>query len=309
MKLKPLTVLLPCVSGLLLIGACKSTTSESSDGDEKGTGKENAAPVDPMKAAHVLYSPDYEFPVGSVLTSIDTMQMANSKVMMTMGGRDIEGSSDRSGTKKTVTTITGENTVEVSFVEEKSEGSMTVMGQKRQQPAESGVLVGKTIIFTKKDGKWDGAFKNAEATEEQKKKLAKKVKSRNNPDEAAILGETPRKVGDSWDVDVSKLSSFGEGDAPPKGTFKVTFKGIEEYQGLSCAVLVADIDVTGTSDDGMSIRLKGISTVHHSLKYRSSLQNKLEGTMTISGKVQDGAIDLKMEGPTTMHDKIQLKLP
>lgn len=310
MKLKPLTVLLPCVSGLLLIGACKSTTSESSDGGQKeAEDKENVAPVDPMKAAHVFYSPDNKLPVGSILTSIHTMQMMDSKVLMTMGGRDIEGTSDRSGSRKTVTKITGENTIEVEFVEDKSGGSMTVMGQKRQQPAEEGALVGKTIVYTKKDGKWEGAFKNPEATEEQKKKLAEKIKSRNNPDEAAILGETPRKVGDSWDVDVSKLSSFGEGGVAPKGTFRVTFKGIEEYQGLSCAVLVADVDVTGESEEGMTIRLKGKSTVYQSLKYLGPLQNKLEGTMTISGKVQDGAIDLKMEGPTTMHDKIQLKLP
>ena len=305
MKIKPYLTSLSRVSCAVLIGASLGHHSANAQAVKE-------KPVDPalLKQAHVLYSPDNKLPAGSIFTSVDTMDMKNSKLVLVMGGQNIEGTTAMNGLKKNITTITGVDSVEVKYVEDKMQQKMTVNGQQQNQPARIGKLVGKTITYKKQDGKWSGKFKgDAETTKEQNEQLARRTKNRNNPEELHILGTQPRKVGDTWDVDVSKLTSFGGGDVPPKGTFKITFKTIKNYQGHACAVLEADVDLTGKDKEGMTMNIKRKNTVYHSLKYMLTLQNKLDGSMTVSGAIQGGAGNVKVEGAAAFLDRTELKLP
>jgi len=152
------------------------------------------------------------------------------------------------------------------------------------------------------DGKWSGKLKEGEADEEEKKKIVKLAKKFDGEaNDAQIYGTKPRKVGDSWDVDPSKLDSFGGDTEDLKGTFKVTFKAVEKFQGEDCAVLVANFDVTGSTGKGEAkLTMKGKANIHRSLKHLVDLQNKMEGTVKMTGGVEGTGATMTMNGPMLM---------
>mgnify|MGYP000141469202 FL=1 len=262
-------------------------------------------------AEHVLYDAS-KFPAkGTVITETETMAMTECAMVMEMQGQKMNGSMTRNGEAIKVATIDSDTQITVVVQKDSSVGSVTMMGQQQPAKEEKEPLHGQTVILTKAEGKWTGKLKEGEATEKQQKKIDKLVKKYNGEsDDKHIYGTTPRKVGDSWDVDPSKVSSFGNGDQKLAGTYKVTFKGIEKFQGDDCAVLVADIDVTGATGDGdMKMNVKGQFRVLRSLKHLIDLEKKMQGKMKMNGTINKGAGTMGITGPMTATEKAEVKLP
>jgi len=264
-----------------------------------------------VAAEHVLYDVA-KFPSkGTVITENETMGLNNCAIVMEMQGQKVNGSMSRNGEKIRVVTFDSDTQITVEVKKNSSSGGMTMMGQKQPIKEELEPLHGQTVILTKADGTWTGKLKEGEATDEQKKRIAKIAKNYNGAgNDAQIYGKTPRKIGDTWNVDPSKIDSFGADGEDLEGTFKVTFKGIEKFQGEDCAVLVADIDVTGPTGDGdAKMNLKGKARILRSLKNLVDLENKMEGKMKMSGTINQGAGTMKMEGPMIMSAKTLVKAP
>lgn len=257
-----------------------------------------------------LYKAGQLFPNGTVLSSKNQMSMKDATVNMVMQEQKINGTMTRTGAKEIVKTINSAEKVTVKVIKNESQGTMTLNGKAMPQPKETEGLHGKTAVFTLADGKWVGMLVDGEADEAAKKAIKEREDNMNDPDDAVIMGTDLRKVGDQWEVDPTKLSTFAGSDTQKlTGTFKMTFQSIEEYKGMQCAILVADIDVTGKTDEGQDLNLKGKVTVKHSLKYCTSLAFSLDGQFNLKGQLKGGAGEMTVNGPMKMEKVTTVKLP
>jgi len=308
MKLKP-SIALVAISGLCALTACKKSPSES--GSTSSAGGDSTSAVDPKTAEHVLFDSSKMLPPGSVIIDTEEMEMKDCKLTMEMQGKVMEGAMTNVGSKDRIFTFNSEEKVTVVIKNDSSEGSMVMNGEAQAQPRKNDALHDKTVILTKKDGRWSGQLESGEANEDQQKgidKLAENLNGESDP--RHIYGTTPRKVGDTWDVDTAKLSSLTKGAGKAEGTFKMTFDGIEEYQGHECAVLTADVDVTAPTGDGdMVMKMKGKFKIRRSLKHLVDLDNQMEGVVNMTGTINQGAGKMAIEGPMTLSQKSELKLP
>lgn len=237
--------------------------------------------------------------------------MDNCAVTVETQGQKGNGTIKRTGQEITVTTFDSDTQITVEIKKDLSKGRVTMMGKKVPEKEDKEPLHGRVVILTQTEGVWTGKLKEGEATAEQQKKIDKMADQYNGKDDnAQIYGSTPRQVGDSWNVDPSKLSSFGDDIEKLEGTFKVTFEAIENVKGEDCAVLIADIDVKGAMEGGngtMSIKAK--ARVLRSLKNRVDLENKMEGALTMENTINQGTGTMKIAGPMISLSKTEVKVP
>lgn len=304
MKLKIFSSIVS-LAGICLVTSCKDST-KTSTGDSNG----GSAAVAPVDAGYILYSSTLP-PVGFVKIETETMSMKDMTMKMDMQGKQINGTMNRTMEKIKTTTVDNASQVTVLISKDESEGSMVMNGNPMPQPKETGDLVSAAVILTKGvDGKWISKLKEGEATPDQRKELDRMAGGKNDPDERHILGTEPRKVGDTWDVDVKKLSSFAGPDSRDlDGTFKIKFESIEEHEGQKCAVLVADVNINGKTEDGMTINMTGTLKVLQSLEYHTAMSMSMNGMMTLNGELQGGAGTMKVEGPMKVESRTTFKLP
>ncbi|WP_435894300.1 hypothetical protein [Oceaniferula spumae] len=305
------SIALVAFGGLFVLASCKeSTTSNTGSSAESEKGKSTAA-VDPEVAGYLLFDSSKTLPVGTVRTETEVMTMKDCKLTMEMQGQKMDGSMTRVGEKVSVYTVDSDDKITMKVEKSASEGSMVMMGQQQNQPKELDELHEKTVVFTKTDGVWTGKLDGGEATEKQQEKIEKIAKKINGDgDSKHIYGTERRKVGDSWDADTSKITSFGDDGQKLSGTFKVTFEGVETFKDQKCAVLVADVDLTSPTGEGdMVMKVKGKFRIHRSLEHLVDLENEMEGTVTMNGTINQGAGKMTVEGPMTMSEKTELKLP
>jgi len=181
------------------------------------------------------------------------------------------------------------------------EARMVVMEQEQPSPDKADPLQGVPVILEEKDGKWEAALEEGEATAEQKTALAEVANTANENDDLALYGEAARKPGDKWEVDLSKLPGFG-GAKDLKGSFVVEFVEVKDVQGTPCAVLKSTVDLSGTKageGPALNIKMKGEAVVHRSLADLVDLESTMTGTMGMEGEAAPG-MKMKIDGPVTM---------
>lgn len=310
MKLHPKLLITASLGGVILLGACKESTkkdSTGSSGSSSGGESSASATKDPATDGYVLYSEESKLPDGAIVIETKSMKMKDGTLLIDMGAQKIEGSSSMHSNKKEITTYVSKDERKLQIVEDHLDQVMKIQGREMKQPRKSEKLVGKTLLLSKKDGKWSAALDGGGSSAGMESEISKEAKKTNSPDDKYIAGTTPRKVGDTWEVDVTKLSSFQEGDSPATGTFKVTFKGIEEHDGHKCAVLVTDMDINSEHGKGMNMNLKGTMTTYRSLKHLINLKSTGNATMTMKGDIPNGKMN--MEGPMEINETREIKLP
>ena len=266
--------------------------------------------VNQAAAEHVLYKK--QLPAkGTIYIETKTVSMNNCAVTLETQGQKGNGTITRAGQRIAVTTFDSDTQITVEIKKDSSKGRAPMIGKRMPEKEDKEPLHGKLVILTQTEGVWTGKLKEGEATAEQQKKIDKMADQYNGKDDnAQIYGSISRQVGDSWDVDPSKLSSFGDDAKKLEGTFKVTFKGIENVKGEDCAVLIADIDVKGATEaknGTMSIKAK--ARILRSLKNRVDLENKIEGELTMENTLNQGTGTMKIAGPMVSLSKTEVKVP
>ena len=148
-------------------------------------------------------------------------------------------------------------------------------------------------------GTWTATLETGAPTAAQQQAL-EKVAAEFGGEGYTLYGDTPRKPGDRWEVDASKLGEFG-GLESLAGTFRVEFIEVKEFKGTPCAVLEMKIEISGLatrerSIKPMSMKLKGNAVVHRSLEDLVDLEQLLEGEATIEGEPAPG-MSMWTKGP------------
>ena len=104
--------------------------------------------------------------------------------------------------------------------------------------------------------------------------------------------------------------NFGDAENV-SGTYSVEFVSVEDFQGMSCAVLKANFEIRGkTGGDGnsapMDLHFKGQAVSRRSIADMQDIGVEVDGTMTISGSPTP-EVELEVKGPTRMVQKITLE--
>jgi hypothetical protein len=270
-----------CTAGLMLsLGAVRAQSAEAD--------------------THILATKSDTAIVGCKFTTETVSVMEGGTCTFTSEEGEIEGK----GTFKNKEAITLECLSPTRFrrVQTTMEGHthLEILGETVDQPGEVGVMTGVPVILEKQaDGStYTATLEKGEATAEQRKELEQIAKQAASRDDLTMYGEQPRKPGDKWDVDVTKLSDFADG-SNLRGKMTVEFVEVKEFAGVRCAVLKNTFDLSGTiKDDGSGegkMTLKGEELLHRSLVDRVNLDSKSEGRMTISTKADD--MPMKLDSP------------
>jgi hypothetical protein len=286
----------------LLLSACDS---------KKDSGKAATAEEAKKADTHVLASKDIKFPAkGTTHTKESTTEIKDSKLGIEAAGQKMEGSMKRNETSVETWAYLGDNKARRTLESKTTSGAMTIAGQDQPMPEEKDALVGVPVLIEVKDGKTVATLESGTATAEQTKALEKLGESKADGD-FAMYGDTPRKVGDKWNVEPKNLSGFGEAK-DLTGTFNIEFVEIKDYQGVPCAVLKSTFDVKGSTDSSggddakMSIKLKGEALSYRSLAEKTDLDVKITSSMTMDGSPAEG-VSMHMEGPFGMNQKTTIK--
>ena len=171
-------------------------------------------------------------------------------------------------------------------------------------PEESDPLQGLPVIVEYKDGGWTAVLEAGEPDPAQKTALAEMVDELKTDPDVAVYGETPRKPGERWNVDLKTVAQFA-GVKSPTGSLAVEFVEVKEIGGINCAVLKTSFDLQGDSitkdkELGMKKKLKGEATIQRSLADFADMEMKAACKFTGEGEISAGAT-MKIEGPLSVE--------
>ncbi|BCU76577.1 hypothetical protein [Luteolibacter sp. LG18] len=237
---------------------------------------------------------------GTKLIHSRLMAMKKGTVKVKVGDQALQGTCEMIETEtEHVEHVSAEKIKRLLTAAEKSE-KMTMNGQERPHEAEPNPLLNVPVTLSKADGEWTATIDGGkEPTAAQEKELSRKEKAMRKDEDVDMYGTVPRKVGDSWEVDASKALPFSEDEKDTQGTLKLTFKAVEEFQGKKCARLEGAMEMTGKTNQGQNITMKGNVIVFRSIEDREDLKVTITGTMGMSGEIPNGS--MSMDGDLTME--------
>jgi hypothetical protein len=195
-----------------------------------------------------------------------------------------------------------------SFIEvfhEKGSKVFTVyMNGKQETEEEASPLQGVTVLRRRNADGWTETIKGNSPTPEQGKLLDKKARNVPSlyPDRELIVGET-------WTVSAEALKRlFGDDMLSLDGKMHCTFVRIEELEGHRCAVILVELDATGTGLDQNNNEVKVTMSMHgttyRSLKRLVDLKSVMRGNMKWEGKTVDQGqtISMTIIGPAVIEE-------
>lgn len=244
------------------------------------------------------------------ITTSAEFEMDGAEMTLTMAGNEIKGSMSNE-TKTTETTQrVSENTLRHVIVSEVEKGTIVMNGQEQPTPQKTNPLIGLPVIVKVEDGEVTAALEEGVATPEQEAAMDELIAKFENNEDLVMYGDSPRQVGDRWDVDPSMLTNFS-GATGLSGTFTTQLKSVEEIDGVKCAMLECVFDLSGktmTSGDEpqMEISIAGRADVIRSIEDLIDLDAKMTAEMLVQGEPAPG-MSMEVKGQAVMHQVNELE--
>lgn len=252
-------------------------------------------------------------PVGTIHSKEMNMTMVDAVVNLTAAGQVMAGSMSRSDKGEETMEVLSPVKIRRILKSKTGEGKMSVAGQEQPIPSTPDALLGVAVIVEKDGEKWTASLEGTDKpTPEQEAALKKVTKEFGNEADLGMYGDTPRKPGDKWKVDPSKIGFSGGTDM--KGDYTVEFIGMKEFQGVQCAELKATFDFSGKTEEeqegapSMGMNLKGEVTSHRSIKDMVDLDVNMNSTTTITGSPAP-QVTMEIKGPMKMVQTVSVKRP
>ena len=237
---------------------------------------------------YILDKKGFINPVGTVYETAEAL--ASEDFILKIAGPQnqemmINGVMKMNNSRKT--TILSEKSYEVTLLSHEENNKMTMNGQALPNPpATPQPLLKIPIIYSFENDTWSAKAKEGEFTELQQEEVDEKVSSLNKPH--SPYSYEAKKIGDTWETDISKSTGFfaSASSNNTTGSVKMKFLGIEDYAGHQCAKLEATFSITGKGDKGIvDISMKGSAIIHRSLTHFIDLSVKAK------------ALEMGMESP------------
>ncbi|WP_035613673.1 hypothetical protein [Haloferula sp. BvORR071] len=256
---------------------------------------------------YVLAAKESKLPAKGVThTDENSAEMKDAKMSIDASGKKMEGTMNRSEKSVDTWVYVADNKARRTLTSKASTNAMTMNGANRPVPGDKDPLVGVPVIVEYKDGTYVVTLEAGTATPEQSVALEKLSGSLKRDSQFAMYGDTPRKVGDKWNVDPKNVGGFGDMQ-DLSGTFTMELVEIKEFQGVPCAVLKSQVDIKGSSAEGgpgqkTRIQVKGEAICHRSLADKTDLEVKTTSIMTMDGSPAP-QVTMHVEGPFNMTQK------
>jgi len=277
------------LSGLLVMGSVMAS-------EMTGMLTTNKTPV--AEKSYVLYKSAQPLPASAIFKTEQTYNM-RLKFKVKAGDKLMEGSMVMSQIEKKKKEVMSADSFREHIIKAVETAEMTMAGRAQPKATKVKPLNGKTVLYKKReDGKWTVKLQGSDPTEKQKEEIQKLLTKINDPMEKDIVGTKPRKVGDTWEVDASKVKGFlSEDSKDVKGKFKATFVKIEPYRGEKCAVINYHFNIKGTQKDGSVMSMKADVVEYRSLKWTVAVKFSLKGEMSM----ENPAVGMTGSGPISME--------
>lgn len=263
-------------------------------------------------------------PAGLKLEETAKFDLNNMQMTLDMGPQKQTITMDVSVDRKIETEITDATDRDVTGVlvtidKQTSDMSMNAGGQNQKQQEKS-KLVGKTLKGTKsEDGTWTFEAARGSLNDEEKAELDQ-LDGFDQFDE--LLPEEAVEVGHTWSTKGAELEellkSMGgqgvEGIKSVKGEAKGKFVKIEQVDGVDCAVIEVDLDLTADAEfQGQAAEIKIDASLEFTrrLDYGINLDSDTSGKLSIEANVNEGGqkMSMKMAGPIKMQSKTKVTEP
>lgn len=245
---------------------------------------------------------------GTTIHETKKMVMNKAEVNIQMQGQEIKGTATSARTEENKLEFLANHQIRETEIRSEDKNTMMINGQESPSPSMPSPMLNVPVLLKKAEDKWIATLESgAEPNPLQKIKLAARAKEQNRDPDLLVYGSTPRKVGESWTVDAADVF-FGEDAEGGKGELKLTFKGVESYEGKQCARLEGPAKFSGKSTrDGaeQAMTFDGNIVVLRSLDDMVDLQRNFNGRMTMKmGLPGDGT--LQMNGDITMEENARI---
>ncbi|MFD0893241.1 hypothetical protein KBB96_17610 [Luteolibacter ambystomatis] len=228
------------------------------------------------------------------------MAMKNGVLKVKAGEQNMDGTCSISESESETIEYKAADKVKRTVTAGEKSQKMTMNGQEMPDEPRAHALLKVPVILTKEDGEWSAELEDGkEPTDEQQTELEKKEKDQDKSSDAEMYGTEARKVGETWTVDAADLP-FAKQEEDTKGSLKITFKGVEDCGGKKCARLEGPMELTGKTDQGQKLSLKGDVVIFRSLEDHMDMKVDFTGKMEMSGDIPNGS--MSMSGEMTMSE-------
>jgi|GEM_PF-1227122 len=298
-------VTLAMIGAAFFLSSCQRPGAESAEQlDDK-----NSVDRHLFDELHVLCSGDWLLPNGAKLWVEETRTIADASVNIQIRDQVARGVMTREYEHAYLCRFINETHVRVEFQTDEVSSQAIISGKPSPQPDQEGALHEQVILFARSGDGWQGELEAEQATPDQVSRIDIIADELNAYNDMLILGGAPREVGETWEIDPSKLNSYAGALKQMEGTFKVFFKTIVKYQGYHCAEIELAFNLAGVDPDGMEMRLAGKSVVLHSLDYQIPLSMEMMGEVTMVDTIQNGLGKMRTKGPIKIKRESTLTLP
>jgi hypothetical protein len=246
-------------------------------------------------------------PAGTTVTSTESEE-SNSSVTMKAAGHEATGTINQKVVNTEVVTILAADRYRQEIKDSKTTAEIVFNGKQVSQPAPAVPLLNVPVIFAQKDGKWQPSSESGQPFTEAQQAAVQKLGTSDLWDvDVAIYGITPRKPGEKWQIDATKVRSFG-GLTNMTGTFTGEFLKADKSGDTVIATIKLVFDLTGANDTTHKGHIKGEAMIERSVPDAVDLEAKLTGQMDLTGEVSPGA-EMTISGPMTVVRTITVKKP
>ena len=296
-------IFLTALGLIFLLSTCGDKPSASNKGESDGVAQ------DLHDVPHILSSQDWLIPAGATASTKETRLILNASIDANLRDQKISGLMTKEFKRAYVSDYISDTSIRTEFKKDEITGRAIVNGRPAPQPNEKGPLHGQMMMFTKSDGSWQGSIEAREASPDQLSRieeLARQIAGFNNK---VILGRSPRKLGDTWEIDPAKLNAYAGGLEEMNGTFKVFFRSLVKHQGYDCAEILTNFHLVGRELQGKEMQLTGKTIMLQSLDYQIPLRMEMKGELMMSNPVMDGLGNMRTKGPIELTRETTFVLP
>ena len=271
--------------------------------------KKDAVAEQLFKQPHILYSRDCLVPAGATVATKEVRNLSNATLEMSIQGQTIKGIMAKRYEHAYTASYLSDSSMRLQYQEDKVSGRAIVNGKPAPQPNESLSLHKKTIIFNRAGDSWSGTLEDGVPTTDQKKRIEELARHLNATNYKVLFGEFPRKVGDSWDIEATKLDSYMGSLKEMQGLCKVRFQSLRKHQGHDCAVIVTRFNLTGEEPEGMEMQLVGRAVTLISLDYLLPLSMEMKGEIAMDHPIMEGRGRMRTKGAIELERESVIQLP
>jgi hypothetical protein len=234
---------------------------------------------------------------GVTMTRTSTQELQDGTVTFNNGGKIVTGATTRKITCVEVIKVLAPDKFSRELTDSASSGNMVVGTESQPLSAAPNPFLHVVAVATQgKDGRWRPALENGDPlTPEQLALMGNNINSSPFDSDLAVLGTEPRKAGEKWQIDASKVPSF-EGLENLAGRIDCEFTEVREVAAAPAAVIHFALDITGNPPGSEArVHLSGELTQARSIEDRIELESHAREKVEITAPAAEGT-ETKVSG-------------